>query len=103
MDMEPQAGEQAPGMPEGRTAAFNTGLAQNGARFQSMVPPGIRQSSVLQNPLPSPNGMSANDYERVLPGINNGGRPMILPSKNGTSDNTWEQNTYIRLNGGHVI
>lgn len=98
-----QESTQAPGSPESRTGAFGTGLSEASARFMSRVPQGFSQHSVLQQPLPSANGMSGTDYQRILPGINNGGRPLILPSKNGTSDNTWEQNTYMRLNGSHVI
>jgi hypothetical protein len=74
MDMEDQAGEQAPGMPESRSGAFSTGLAQSGERFQSMVPTGFAQHSVLQQSLPSANGMSADDYQRILPGVTHGGR-----------------------------
>lgn len=103
MDMDDQAGAQAPGMPEGRSAAFSTGLNQTGERFNSMVPPGFAQHSVLQQSIPSANGMAAEDAERMLPGLTKGGRPVILPSKNGTSDNTWEQNTYLRLRGQNVI
>jgi hypothetical protein len=103
MDMEDQAGEQAPGMPEGRTAAFSTGLNQTGERFNSMVPGGFSQHSVLQQSLPSANGMSATDYERILPGVTQGGRPYILPSQNGTSANNWQKTTYMRLQGRNVI
>ena len=103
MDMEDQAGAQAPGMPEGRSAAFSTGLTQSGERFNQAVPTGFAQHSVLQQSLPSSNGMADDDAQRILPGMTRGGRPVILPSKNGTSDNTWEQNTYLRLRGQNVI
>lgn len=102
MDDE-QAGGQAPGMPESRTGAFSTGLTQTGEKFNSAVPKGFAQHSVLQQPLPSANGMSSEDSQRILPGMSRGGRPLVLPSKNGTSDNTWEQNTYLRLRGQNVI
>jgi hypothetical protein len=103
MDMEDPQDAPAPGMPEGRTAAFSTGLNQSGERFNSMVPGGFAQHSVLQQSLPSANGMSAEDYKRILPGVTQGGRPYILPSQNGTSANSWEQNTYRRLQGSNVI
>lgn len=102
MDLDP-TDEQAPGVPEGRNGAFQTGLTQTGQRFNSMVPPGFAQHSVLQQSLPSANGMSAGDYERILPGMNAGGRPVILPSQNGTSQNNWEKTTYMRLQGRNVI
>ena len=102
--MDPDEGGMAPGgMPESRSGAFSTGLTQTGEKFNSAVPPGFAQHSVLQQQLPSPNGMSAEDSQRILPGMARGGRPVILPSKNGTSDNTWEQNTYLRLRGQNVI
>jgi hypothetical protein len=93
----------APGQPESRTGAFGSGLAQTGEKFNSQVPRGYMQHSVLQQGLPSANGMSQDDYQRILPGVNNGGRPVILPSDNGTSSGTYEQNTYLRLNGHNVI
>ena len=67
-----------------------------------MVPRGFHQMSVLQQALPSANGMSTADYSRILPG-SAGGRPVILPSKNGTSASTWDNNTFMRLQGRNVI
>ena len=103
MDMEDQAGAPAPGMPESRSGAFSTGLTQSGEKFNQAVPTGFAQHSVLQQSIPSANGMSNEDSQRILPGMVRGGRPVILPSKNGTSDNTWELNTYLRLRGQNVI
>lgn len=71
-------------------------------RQNAMVPRGFHQMSVLQQPLPSGNGMSTQDYARVLPG-SAGGRPVVLPSKNGTSAQTWDSNTFMRLQGRNVI
>jgi hypothetical protein len=102
MDLD-QSESQAPGTPESRTGAFGTGLSEASSRFMSRVPTGFTQHSVLQQPLPSANGMSPGDYQRILPGVNNGGRPIILPSQNGTSENNWEKTTYMRLNGRNVI
>lgn len=73
-------------------------------RQNAMVPRGWRQTSVLQQSMPPPNGMAARDYQRVLPGaVATGGRPFVLPSQNGTSSNTWEQNSLMRLQGQNVI
>lgn len=102
MDLNEGAG-QAPGGPESRTGAFGTGLSESSQKFMSRVPQGFAQHSVLQQALPSANGMSAEDSQRILPGMASGGRPIVLPSKNGSSDNTWEQNTYLRLRGQNVI
>lgn len=101
--MDEESGTAAPGVPEGRTGAFNSGLAQTGQKFQSQVPGGFHQHSVLQQSLPSANGMSQDDYARIMPGMSRGGRPVILPSDNGTSSGTYEKNTYLRLQGHNVI
>lgn len=101
--MDEESGMAAPGKPEGRTGAFNSGLAQTGQKFNSAVPGGFAQHSVLQQALPSANGMSSQDAQRILPGMERGGRPVVLPSQNGTSANTWAQNTYLRLRGQNVI
>ena len=78
-------------MPESRTGAFS--LGQDSARYNAMVPKGIMQSSVLQPYRPSGNGMSDTDYERVLPG------GMTLPTANGSSQGTYQQAVYMRLQG----
>lgn len=101
--MDDEYGSQAPGQPESRSGAFTSGLAQTGQKFNSMVPAGFMQHSVLQQSLPSANGMGADDYSRIMPGMSKGGRPVILPSDNGTSDKTYDQNTYLRLQGHNVI
>ena len=93
MDPEETAG-QAPGMPESRTGAFSTGLTQSGERFQSMVPPKMIQTSVLQNPFRSANGMSSADAQRmIMPGSG----PMASP--NGSSEGSYQQALYMRLRG----
>lgn len=102
MDPDESVG-QAPGMPESRTGAFTSGLQQTGAKFNSATPKGFAAHSVLQQQLPSANGMGADDYARIMPGVNKGGRPLILPSDNGVSKNTYQQNTYRRLQGYNVI
>jgi hypothetical protein len=83
----------APGMPESRTGAFDTGLNQDSVRFQAKVPTGVVQSSVLQPYRPSKNGMSDTDYERVLPG------GVTLPTANGSSPGTYQQAAFMRLQG----
>lgn len=73
-------------------------------RQNAMVPRGWRQTSVLQQSMPPLNAMAAKDYSRILPGAEaTGGRPFVLPSQNGTSGNTWEQNSLMRLQGRFVI
>jgi hypothetical protein len=100
--MDPEIGGQAPGgVPESRTGAFS--LGQSAAKFNALTPRGFSQHSVLQQPMPSTNGMGPRDAERIMPGMERGGRPIILPSQNGTSSNSWEQNTYRRLQGADVI
>jgi hypothetical protein len=87
-----------------RSAEFGTGLvgdpgsaasslAANSARQNALVPQGAMQTSVLQSPRPSGNGMSEQDYQRVLPG------GFTLPSKNGSSDESWQASTYMRMAG----
>ena len=100
MDLD-QAGA-APGAPESRTAAFSTGLSEASASQNAMVPRGFVQTSLLQQQLPSANGMAQRDYQRVLPG-SQGGRPIVLPSSNGTSAKTYEDNTIMRLQAQFVI
>jgi hypothetical protein len=91
--MVPDQAGAAPGMPESRTGAFDVGLNQDSVRFQAKVPSGVVQSSVLQPYRPSDNGMSAQDYQRVLPG------GMILPTANGSSAATYEKAAFMRLQG----
>lgn len=81
----------------GRTAAFSTGLNEQSAKQNAMVPKSAMQTSVLQPPRPSMNGMSANDYQRVLPG------GTTLPSQNGSSPDSWQASTYMRLQGRSAV
>lgn len=90
--------EQAAGVPEGRTNAFNAGqsggLAADSARYNAMVPKTSMPQSVLQSPRPGLNAMSQGDYDsRVLPG------GMVLPTANGSSENTYQQSMILRLQG----
>lgn len=89
--MDPEQAEAAPGMPESRTGAFNTGLAQDSQRYNDLVPKTVTPHSVLQPVRPSTNGMSTADGNRMMPG------GMMLPSKNGTSAGTWEQSAMLRM------
>jgi hypothetical protein len=93
-----------------RTAQFSTGAAgdpQNtasvsslpadSAAYNALVPRQFSQHSVLQTAMPSANGMSAQDYQRVLPG------GYTLPTQNGSSSDTYEKATYMRLSGQDEI
>lgn len=95
--MDFDQGLQAPGSPESRSGAFDTGLAEASARQNSMVPRTFTQHSVLQQPWPSGNGMASKDYERMIPGLNVGGRPFIMPSLNGIAQDTYDQSMTMRL------
>lgn len=76
-----------------RNAEFSGGMQGNGpvasslavdsANYNALVPKGMTISSVLQNYLSSPNGMSAADAGRRLPG----GR--MMPTPNGSSSSTY--------------
>lgn len=97
MDLDQES--QAPGSPESRTGAFGTGqdegkMALNSAKFNAKVPKTFVQSSVLQNPFRSANGMAPADAERMLPGMSS---PMA--SSNGSSDGSYQQSLYMRLRG----
>lgn len=77
------------------SAGQNPGLALNGQQFAAQVPHGVIQTSTLQpsNPV-SANGMAADDYSRVLPGLS---RP--LPSPNGNSQDSYQKSLIMRLSG----
>ena len=98
--MDPEMAPAAPGVPEGRTDAFNAGqsggLAADSARYNAMVPRESVPQSVLQNPRTSMNGMSAGDYERVLPG------GLTLPTAKGSSEQSYQQSMILRLRGQGV-
>ena len=78
-------------------AASSLSLNADADRFNAAVPRQIGLSSVLQTAMPSANGMSANDYQRVLPG------GYMLPSQNGTSADTYEKAIYMHLQGQDEI
>jgi hypothetical protein len=91
--MDPQ--DAAPGPPESRTGAFSLGA--DSQKFNAMVPKRSVQTSVLQPYRPSANGMSSTDYDRVLPG------GTVLPTANGSSQSTYQQAVYMRLQGQDEI
>jgi hypothetical protein len=109
MSMPSQPGGQneagpGAGQPPSRSAEFGTGLVGNpasaasslnadSAKFNGAVPQGATQTSVLQSPRPSMNGMSEQDYQRVMPG------GFTLPSQNGQLDQSWQASTYMRMAG----
>jgi hypothetical protein len=75
------------------TTRASTGLTADSLQFNSMVPHGVRPTSVLQPLRPSMNGQSASDYQRVLPG------GYTLPTQNGQSESSWETSNYLRMQG----
>jgi hypothetical protein len=75
------------------TTRASTGLTEDSLQFNSMVPTGVRPTSVLQPLRPSMNGQSEQDYQRVLPG------GYTLPSQNGQSESSWEKSSYLRMQG----
>lgn len=94
----------------GRQGEFTTGATQTGdlagnsainadsARFNALVPRQFSQHSVLQTAMPSANGLSAQDAERMLPG-GQPGQSVMLPTQNGSSADTYEKAIYMRLAG----
>jgi hypothetical protein len=75
------------------TTRASTGLTADSLQFNSMVPHGVRPTSVLQPLRPSMNGQSASDYQRVLPG------GYVLPTQNGQSASSYEASLPLRLSG----
>lgn len=94
-----RSGEFATGLNGGdpgnspTSAGQDAGLAVNAQQFAAHVPQGVRPTSVLQSLRPSMNGMSAQDYKRVLPG------GYTLPTQNGQSASSWETSNYLRMQG----
>jgi hypothetical protein len=74
-------------------AASSLALNADADRFNAMVPRQFSQHSVLQTAMPSANGMSATDYQRVLPG------GVTLPTANGSSQDSYEKSLIMRLSG----
>ncbi len=109
-DGQPSRPYSGPGQLGGnspRSAAFATGQAgdpgntasvsslnADAGRFNALVPRQFSQHSVLQTAMPSANGMSAADYQRMLPGLS---RP--LPSPNGSSRDSYQKSLIMRLSG----
>jgi hypothetical protein len=94
-----RSGEFATGVigDPANTASVSS-LVQDADRFNSLVPRQFEQHSVLQTAMPSANGMSAADYQRMLPGLS---RP--LPSPNGSSQDSYNQSILMRLRGEPAI
>jgi hypothetical protein len=57
------------------------------------MPGGFSIQSVLQDQKPSGNGMSGQDYSRMLPG------GQMLPGQNGSDTKTYDQAKYMRYLG----
>ncbi len=113
--VRPYADQSQLGVNAGRTGQFNRGITGdqgniatsagqdpglnlNGQQFNSQVPRSAVQTSVLQNPMPSANGMSATDAARMLPG-GQPGRPVMLPTSNASSQDSYARSLLMRLNG----
>ena len=101
------APEQVPAGAAPRSAEFTTGqvgdpgntasvssLIQDADKFNALVPRQFEQHSVLQTAMPSPDGMAAADYSRMLPGLS---KP--LPSPNGSSQDSYQKSLLMRLSG----
>jgi hypothetical protein len=87
-----QAGDDPGNAPT--SAGQDAGLSLSSQQFNAKTPKAVVQTSVLQPSRPSMNGMSAQDYERVLPGLT---KP--LPSANGSSADTYQKSLIMRLQG----
>jgi hypothetical protein len=79
------------------TSQPSAGLTADSLQFNSLVPGGVRPTSVLQPLRPSMNGQSAQDYERVLPG------GYTLPSQNGQSESSWAASNYLKMQGQDAV
>ena len=79
------------------TTRASTGLTADSLQFNSMVPVGVKPTSVLQPLRPSLNARSASDYQRVLPG------GYVLPTQNGQSESSWETSNYLRMQGQYSV
>ena len=99
-----------PRLPQGaesRAQSFGTGLAgdpgsaasalslnADAEHWNALTPHQVGLHSVLQTAIPSGNGMSAADAQRLLPGQL--GQAMMLPSQNGSSP-ARQKAIYMRL------
>lgn len=71
-------------------------LARRSEQFNEAAPHSVRPMSVLNQYKWSGNGMSPNDAERMLPGMNR----MQLPTTNSASQGTLETQNQLRFAGG---
>jgi hypothetical protein len=102
-----QAG--AGGEIPGRNAAFQQGssgnpyrvassFSQDSASYMDKVGRGFTPESVLNSTVQSSNGMSPGDYSSRT--LTNGAK---LPTSNGSSSDTWNLDTKLRLDGKPLL
>jgi hypothetical protein len=84
------------------SAGQDSQLNLNAQQFAAQVPDRVIQTSTLQSPMPSANGLSAQDAERMLPG-GQPGRPIMLPTQNASSPDSWQKSIYMNLQGEDQI
>jgi hypothetical protein len=80
------------------TAPGQDSLNVNAQQFRDQIPRSVVQTSTLQSPLPSAVGMSQQDAQRMLPG-SQPGRPVMLPTANGSSQDSYAKSLIMKLNG----
>jgi hypothetical protein len=74
--------------------AGNSSIITNSARWNAATPRQFSQHSVLQTAMPSANGLSDRDAQRMLPGLSG-----LLPTQNGSSSSSYAQGIYMHLAG----
>jgi hypothetical protein len=73
-----------------------TSLDLDSERQNAETPHSFTANSVLQQLMPSANGLGASDTGRLLPS------GQLLPTENGSSSGSYEKNTMLRLEGQDV-
>jgi hypothetical protein len=75
---------------------LSAGLQQAAARWNAEAPHSYTPQSTLSQWKMSGNGMSQNDAQRMLPGLNS----EQFPTSNGASASTLESQNNLRMAGG---
>jgi hypothetical protein len=88
----PRQAEFMTGLNQTGDIAGNSSIIANSERFNAATPRQFSQHSVLQTAMPSANGLSATDAQRMLPGMHT-----LLPTQNGSSPSSYAQGIYMRL------
>ncbi len=94
----PRQAEFRTGANQTGDIAGNSSLNADSERYNALVPRQFSQHSVLQTAMPSANGLSETDAQRMLPGLST-----LLPTQNGSSPSSYEQGIYMRLAGQNEI